>query len=358
MKRSISAPFVLLLASFLPADGFVVVPAFKVESQRTSDIAYGIEVRTSTRSRRTLLHETARPKIEGNNAAIAQETVIKAKKKESVVFFFPLVAALLAFFTHQQLALAFHKLCDALTQLTWDASGSEVLDLVRAGLNGAVVGSIAILFGTLVSNTISILIDRNQAIMRFGIATTENIRTCRLYFDTLAIEDRDEANRRMDGFVRGFLNLLWRDKWTITNIRKLSPILEDCVRIVHKSSLKNTPGAAIGEAYAAINELKQTQASLMATVQLQIPWFYYTNLVTLASSICLIFLIETDPDIVNFAAEPQLAVSWSLLIGTFSMLFVVIADLTSPLTSITRVSGKLGVPSFSHTCRASTLTMS
>ena len=76
----------------------------------------------------------------------------------------------------------------------------------------------------------------------------------------------------------------------------------------------------------------------MAYVQRKFPGFHYANLITLAITICLIFLIETDPNTVDFLAEPQLALSWALLIGVFSMLFVVVFDLSSPLAGITRVS--------------------
>ena len=263
---------------------------------------------------------------------------------EYLIFTFPILMAAISLETHQSFALEFHSVCDLMTKMNWDESSksqTDTLDLVRSGLNGPVVTSIAILFGTLVANTISTLIDRNVSIQRCGIAMGEEVRMTRLMLDSFSSYYRDEGNRRLDMFVERWLADFWSGSTTIASLRKLTPYLEDCVRLIHDANRdqnEKQSGAAISEAYTSLSKLRSLQAETMAQSQRSYPWFHYANLIVLGFGICVIFLIDTDPDTVqnDFSAEPQLALSWSLLVGTLSMLFVVVCDLTSPLAGITR----------------------
>jgi len=271
---------------------------------------------------------------------------------EYLIFTFPILMAAVSLETHRSFALEFHNVCDWVTKNGWDdgllvlsgqqqSQQEDALGLVRSGLNGPVVTSIAILFGTLVANTISTLIDRNLSIQRCGIAMGEEIRMTRLMLDSFSYRYRDEGNRRLNVFVEEWLADFWSGSTTIASLRKLTPYLEDCIRLIHdanRDSTEQQSGAAIGEAYTSLTKLRSLQAETMAQSQRSYPWFHYANLIVLGFGICVIFLIDTDPDTVqnDFSAEPQLALSWSLLVGTLSMLFVVVCDLTSPLAGITR----------------------
>lgn len=260
-------------------------------------------------------------------------------KVEYLIFFFPIFMALTAFVTHRPFAQFFHNVCDFFSFMVWEsAPGGEVLDVVRSGLNGPVVTSIAILFGTLVANTVTTLIDRNASIMKASISLSEEVRMARVMFDSFSPRYRTEANNRLNRFVERWLADFWSDQTSLASLRKLTPYLEDCIRLVHEAQrdLTECDCVATGEVYSALQRLRAFQTETMSQLQRTFPWFHYANLITLALAICVIFLIDTDPDTANSAAEPQLALSWSLLVGTFSMLFVVVADLSSPVTGITR----------------------
>ena len=265
---------------------------------------------------------------------------------ESFLFTFPLLMALIALLTHRPLALGFHNLCELWSVGTWDTTTSnqsdKVIDLIRSGLNGPVATSIAILFGTLVANTISNLIDRNANMHKLWICTSEDIRMARVAFNSFSDTDKRDANSKLDLFVERNYGDVFANRITVGAVRECTPYLEDCLRAIqnariYNASNSNYSNAAYNEAYNAIARLRDHQGNLIATIQRRFPWFHYANLVTLALSICTIYLIETDPDVPEFIAEPQIALSWSLLIGTFSMLFVVVRDLSSPLTGIARV---------------------
>ena len=266
---------------------------------------------------------------------------------ESFLFTFPLLMALIALLTHRPLALGFHNLCELWSAGTWHAKtpnhSDNVIDLIRSGLNGPVATSIAILFGTLVANTISNLIDRNANMHKLWISTSEEIRMARVAFDSFSDTDKRDANSKLDLFVERNYGDVFANRITVGAVRECTPYLEDCLRAIqnariYNASNSNYSNAAYSEAYNAIARLRDHQGNLIATIQRQFPWFHYANLVTLALSICTIYLIETDPDVPEFIAEPQIALSWSILVGTFFMLFVVVCDLTSPLTGMTRVS--------------------
>ena len=59
---------------------------------------------------------------------------------------------------------------------------------------------------------------------------------------------------------------------------------------------------------------------------------HYVILALLAGSICTVFLMETNQDLLLFLSAIQLRVLWSMLIGTFSALGVVNYDMIDPFS--------------------------
>lgn len=316
---------------------------------------------------------------------------------EPLLFSLPIGIAVAAFYTHAALSESFrdtlHRLSsssvvpaegsqDSVPVAAAASASSDMVDLIRAGLNGPVVTSVAILFGTLVASTITKLIQRNEDILTSRIQVIEDIREARLYLDCLVAtddNDKDHARRArntLNAFANESFYNFWNDQSNLVNLRKLTPHLEDCVMTLHllqgtlveEQSKDPSKMTMIAEAQKTIQRLRQHQVDQMTLVQQKFPTFHYANLVTLAATIAFIFLLETtvDPHAATTsctaaaaaaasssssssccgtghhhswlldAAEPQLALCWSLLMGTFSMLFVVIFDLSSPLGGLSR----------------------
>jgi hypothetical protein len=90
------------------------------------------------------------------------------------------------------------------------------------------------------------------------------------------------------------------------------------------------PGAVLGEAYELVRRLNDHRTTLRSLLASGFPPLHFVTLISLGSSICLIFLIETDRDLMFFLAGFQLRILWSMLIGTFAMMAAVIYDLANP----------------------------
>lgn len=282
---------------------------------------------------------------------------------EPLLFTSPLLASLIAFVTHQPLSMAFHKLMSTISLLLAGSGGAadteiqqqEIMNLVQTGLNGPVVTFISILLGTLVANTIGTLHEKNNAVQSAAIELSEEVRTARIYFDTFPARHREQAHAVLDVFVEDYIDLLFCNyDMNLVSLRQLTPSIEDCIRNVHEVASSSsfstnndeTSAAAVGEAFGALSRIRQRLAAQMVSLQQRFPSLHYWNLVVLASVICLIFLVETTAtttdsvititnavdsnNINNFASEPLLALSWAMLVGTFTLLVVVIFDLNRP----------------------------
>ena len=96
----------------------------------------------------------------------------------------------------------------------------------------------------------------------------------------------------------------------------------------------------IGQAYDTLNRLIQTRSNLITNYETYFPLWHYGNLCILALAICFIFLTLTDKPALLFLGGFQLRICWAMLIGTFSMLAVVIYDLNSILSGTFQVRKK------------------
>jgi len=73
-------------------------------------------------------------------------------------------------------------------------------------------------------------------------------------------------------------------------------------------------------------------------MQTTFPPLHYAILTLLASSICSCFLLESDQEALAFLNAVQLKILWTMLIGTFSSLAVVIIDLSDPFNGSYTIS--------------------
>ena len=86
------------------------------------------------------------------------------------------------------------------------------------------------------------------------------------------------------------------------------------------------------ETYDALTRLRNERSIRISALQSTYPMLHYVILALLAGSICTVFLMETNQDLLLFLSAIQLRVLWSMLIGTFSALGVVNYDMIDPFS--------------------------
>ena len=97
------------------------------------------------------------------------------------------------------------------------------------------------------------------------------------------------------------------------------------------------PSAIVSEAYASLSRLTEYRSRLIVSLQTVFAPTHYLNITALAATLLTVFLLETDRDVLQFLVGFQLSLCWGLLIGTYSMLAVIMYDLSTPFSGVFRV---------------------
>lgn len=84
------------------------------------------------------------------------------------------------------------------------------------------------------------------------------------------------------------------------------------------------------ETYDALTRLRHERSTRLSALQSTYPVLHYAILGLLAGSICTVFLMETNQELLIFLSAIQLRILWAMLIGTFSALAVVNYDMRDP----------------------------
>lgn len=164
---------------------------------------------------------------------------------------------------------------------------------------------------------------------------------CRLYLlqysARLIAESRAGVNLNslefrgsMDSEMNGFLNSLNE------MVTKENHSNEES----HATASKPQP-ALISESFAALSRLNGERSIRISALHSTFPVLHYVILATLAMSICIAFLIETNQELLIFLNAIQLKLLWTILIGTFSALGAVCYDLIDPFRGSYEISNAL-----------------
>jgi len=197
--------------------------------------------------------------------------------------------------------------------------------------------SISILFGTLVATTVSTLYNRQNSLGKTVVATQEQIRHLTLLVDGLAEPYREKGQR----LLRDYVMAIYRDfdNQNVTSDTLSQPQLYALVLLlndyVNDKDLETS--GLVWEVYGGLNNLKTLNSDFRSTLFTTFAPGHYANMISLASTILFVFLLETDQDAVQFLLGFQLSICWALLVGTYSLLAVVIYDLSTPFEGNFRV---------------------
>ena len=263
------------------------------------------------------------------------------------VWLLPPVLSVVAFITYTDTSIALHNFIDSFAScnaMSWkDDKGA---DMIKDILNGPVALSVSILLGTLVAMTIQTLYDNKQSTYKTLIASIEEMREFNLILSTFPEPYRTQCrtllNKKYDKCTEKFsLGVIEPEslRQNSKDMAQLRLLLQELS--TSKSDMYDVP-PYIDEAYNCLNNMKTLRSEMLANLQTTFSFGHYGNILILAISLLLVFLLETDvspsssTEAAATAAEASaqldmlefpLSICWALLVGTFTMLFAVIYDL-------------------------------
>jgi hypothetical protein len=94
----------------------------------------------------------------------------------------------------------------------------------------------------------------------------------------------------------------------------------------------------IDKAYGACSKLFEQRAKRITALRSAFPALHFVIVATLAISICVAFLLESNQDLLMFLNAIQLRILWTMLVGTFSALAIVCYDLGNPFRGSYQIS--------------------
>ena len=277
-----------------------------------------------------------------------------------VLLSLPAAMAFLAFWLYKDTSEAFHALVDVASHHTWAPvdGGAYLTDLITPALQGPVTNVISILFGTLVSMTIGNLYQRQATMSRTLADMLDAIRLAELHAEWFPPHHRQQAEDLLDSFSYAVFAQAEQGVMAPETLRERLE-LGQFVTLLHTMSREEqkqqqqqqqqqlkplsspsydpVPGPVLVEAYNTINRIIQLRCNLISTYEMRLPIWHYGNLTILALAICTTFLVLTDKTALQFLGGFQLRLCWSMLVGTFAMLAVVIYDLNTPLSGVFQV---------------------
>lgn len=255
----------------------------------------------------------------------------------TIIWLSPPIACIVAFNGYSVTSKIFHETVQFVSNNNWIPvdGGTLLASIITPAVNGPVMTSLSILFGSLSAITISSLYERQNQIRRSLVSEVEEIRNLAVMVQSFPDASRDKANIYLTQIVERVVDDVSLGKVSKSSIRNRN--MDRMLHLLNELSSKalTQPEAAIsdnilGGCYSGISKMTTHRSNMISALQATFPPLHYVTLAALGSAICFVFLVETDRDVLFFLAAFQLKTLWALMIGIFSLLAVVIYDLNEP----------------------------
>lgn len=212
-------------------------------------------------------------------------------------------------------------------------------DMVETVLSGPVTLSVSILFGTLVAMTIQTLYDRQRSIHKELVSQIEEVHDTQLLLQGFPEPFKTRGLVLLQTFVSEWLHQFELGQVTAETVRERHEISLLLLLLNDVSQQQDQQEvASLSEVYSAIQRFKDIRSNLIAALQTTFSPAHYGNMVLLAVTLLFVFLLETSTpaqaDSNATLLTFQLRICWAVLIGTYTMLAVVIYDLCTPWSGI------------------------
>jgi len=281
----------------------------------------------SSRGRTTLLQATS---LKGDRNDDAPPPSSFGVSLEQASWLLPPTLSIAAFFNYQTTRAIFHSIIDAVSGNNWAVAdgGKLMADMVRPVLNGPVALSISILLGTLVATTVSTLYNRQISLAKTVVASKEQVRHINLLVQGFPEPYQSQAKALLRDYVVAVFTDFSNNAVHVDTFDR--PQMNALLLLCNKYAQEPDCNGILWEVYAGLSGMKTLRADFRSTLNMSFSPAHYANMVALACTILFVFLLETDQDAMQFLLGFQLSICWALLVGTYSLLAVVIYDLSTP----------------------------
>ena len=174
--RSFWSAFLLVAYTTSISNGFIVPskrPNRIINSQTKQKQPIALRVSTATPPSSS---STSSAKTTSSSDETIENPVLHVLKQN--LYAVPIVSSVVAFVTYGATTKCFHNLVTIASNNNWTPvdGGSYQATIISPAINGPVIASIAILYGTLVSTTISNLYQRQNELRSYTIQEAQNVR--------------------------------------------------------------------------------------------------------------------------------------------------------------------------------------
>ena len=260
----------------------------------------------------------------------------------------PFVFGVVSFFTFPFTSHLFHDAVQFLSHNSWQAVDGGVLqwEVIVPPLNGVVMTAISILFANLISTTYVGLRNRQIAVHSSLNAETEDIRGL-----IMLINYYPESKREMlRSCLRRYIIMIVQELQPDVDIAKIRvsnnfPIL-DFLNSLHDLSTESKDDhgaetvspAIIQQSYDSVQRIIAWRTNRVTALQSTFPGLHFATIASLIFAMLVVFLIETDRDLILFLDNFQIRLMWSMLVGTFTAIYCIGYDLSNPFLGTYQVS--------------------
>ena len=247
---------------------------------------------------------------------------------ESII---PPTVPILAFFYYDVVVEKFQYGIKMIARNTWLNDGSKEPSIISA-LNSIVIPTSAILYATLTATTINALRQRQQKIREGLNQEASELKILQGLLEYIPEDRQDRFRYYLVLYISRVIDES-QQRINLPNLEsrgvdsEISELLKELNSMVAKDPKEErTTDILIFQAYDSLVRLKNARANRLSSMQDRLPILHYIVLFSLAFSITLGFLIETNKAKVDFDAF-QLRILWTQLVASFSALGVVLYDL-------------------------------
>jgi hypothetical protein len=275
---------------------------------------------------------------------------------ERLEWVIPIIAGAGAYSSFSKVSLAFHNAVLWASSNTWLPETKDDINLqanvVTQVINGPVITSISVLFGTLVSVTFATLHTRQFDVQKSFIIEVQTLRQLQLLLGTNEVKNvldqktRTWAIECLQQHMHSFdkVQVTYASGETNPHIfieSNLMTLLNGCNDLLLRDKQPDRSVVVL----AAIRDLtlkliKQRTNRWLALEALKFPAVHYLTLSLLAFGIGVSFLVATDEAEFIFLHGLPVKILWTILISSFAALAVVLNDLARPFGGAYRVTSR------------------